>query len=339
MTVARRHFLIAFAVLSGGLLVTEALCRLILGLGSPPLLRADEKAGYVFQANQNLTRFTNRVRINRYHQRSNPPRSAPDSTFIRILFLGDSVTWGGVLTDQSETFPEFTEDQVGKHCEQPVESLNASAGSWGIGNLLGYATKYGLFDSDAVVLQIGTNDLTQPRSSGDVVGNHPSAPSEKPPFAVAELVNRYLAPRLRRYLPDLSSPDPESPRNTTSSDSTFQANLQAFEKLVLRIQRENIPVTVVHTPNRNEVAVSEPTNLVSNDYRQSFLRKANSLQVPVLNLAEAWRGRSGVASYYRDRIHLNEKGNQVLADTLSSMLRLKNSAYCSKNAPATGNMD
>ena len=75
------------------LLLAEILLRVTLGLGTPPLVQADDEIGYLFQAEQDLQRFGNHVYINSYHQRSE--ELADDEDILRVLFIGDSVTWRG----------------------------------------------------------------------------------------------------------------------------------------------------------------------------------------------------------------------------------------------------
>lgn len=297
--------------------------RVGLGLGTPPLLRADSTIGYVFQANQDTYRFTNRVHINAYHQRSEDLMTRPDSTFTRILFLGDSVTWGGVLTDQSQTIPEATEHRLAQRCRNPVEALNASAGSWGIGNLTAYVDRYGLFESDAVVLQIGTHDLVQPKSTGEIVGRHPSYPNENPTLAIGELWERYLWPRLQSRLPEwdagASGDRSTSTAQSADPDTRLARNLDQLRLLVEIIREQKIPVVIVHTPNRGEV-VGRTDGPATSERRQRFLSGSDSLDVTVLNLARGWARRSGVEAFYRDHVHLNERGNKAVADTLTRVL-------------------
>lgn len=314
-------FLVASLV--AALVVLEMGLRVGLGLGAPPLLRADSTVGYVFQANQDLHRFTNRVHINEYHQRSESLSSAPDSTVARLLFLGDSVTWGGVLTDQFETIPEEVERRVAQRCSRPVEALNASAGSWSVGNLNGYVEKYGLFDSDVVVLQIGTHDLTQPKSTSDVVGHHPSYPNENPTLALQELTVRYVWPRLRPYLPQWpggggSVRQKPAPEPKPGPKERLMQNLAYLRALLADIEEAGIPAVILHTPNRDEVAENGKSE--ASTYRDRFLRVADSMDVPVLNLKQEWSGRPQARQLYRDYVHLNERGNAVVADTLSEML-------------------
>jgi lysophospholipase L1-like esterase len=329
-----RRTLFLVGSLAAILVILEIGLRVGLGLGSPPLLRADSTVGYVFQSNQDLHRFTNRVHINKYHQRSEPLLSRPDSTFMRLLFLGDSVTWGGVLTDQSDTIPEEVERQLAQHCSLPVEALNASAGSWGVGNLEAYVEEHGLFDSDVVVIQIGTHDLTQSKSTSEVVGRNPSYPNENPTLAMNELMVRYLWPRLRPYLPQIRGEEKaegDGSNTRPEPEDRLERNLAYLRTLVGKIQEEEIPVMILHTPNRNEVSGEGSTSGASS-YRRRFLRVVDSLQVPVLNLARGWRGRTNVRRLYRDFVHLNERGNAVTADTLSAMLREHVDTLCVSSA-------
>jgi lysophospholipase L1-like esterase len=297
--------------------------RVGFGLGTPPLLRADSTIGYVFRANQDTDRFTNRVHINSYHQRSDDLRQAPDSTFARILFLGDSVTWGGVLTDQGETIPEEVEKRLARTCGRAVESLNASAGSWGIGNLRAYAERFGLFDSDVVVLQIGIHDLTQQTSDASVVGHHPSYPTENPTLALEELWKRYLWPRYIRWHEPQSgrsvSTSKNKPASSVGPNDQFIRNLDHLRALVANIRDEDIPVIILHTANRNEVS-GERKKPPSSSYRQRFLKTADSMAVPVVNLAEQWSSRREVHVLYRDHVHLNERGNDAAASALVKAL-------------------
>lgn len=312
--------------------LVETGLRVGLGLGTPPLLQADSTIGYVFQANQETYRFGNRVHINEYHQRSEDLPETPDTETTRVLFLGDSVTWGGVLTGQLETIPEETEEILARQCDTPVEALNASAGSWSIGNLEAYIERFGVFRSDTVVLQIGTHDLTQPKSKAGIVGKHPSFPNENPTLAIEELITRYLWPRLQSRLPDLGGAGGPSQSNSSTAQDTGPAdqltrNLAYLRSLVNRTREANTPVAILHTPNRGEVT-SSGEGPTAPQRRAQFLRVADSLEVPVVNLVDGWAGRAGTRKLYRDHVHLNQKGNRAIADILAKFLKRQSIFPC-----------
>jgi lysophospholipase L1-like esterase len=312
-------YLFAFVAL---LIALELGLRLALGLGRPPLMQKDDNIGYLFQADQHRTRFGNEVTINAYHQRSEALSAKPDSTFLRVLFIGDSVTWGSVLIDQDETYPELFEQQAAQSCTQPVEALNASAGSWGIKNLRAYAERFGAFESDLVVLQIGSHDLFQDKSTSEVVGRSPAMPNEAPLLAVQELWVRYLWPRyLRPRLPAFLTPGSEqgAQKKKAPKAQRFAQNMTALRGLIGALRTEERPVAVLHTPDRREVV--RPSSDERTTYRRRFVQMLDSLQAPVFNLQSRWAKRRGVTSLYRDGVHLNERGNAQLAEGLWAFVR------------------
>ena len=79
---------------------------------------------------------------------------------------------------------------------EQIEVLNASANSWGPQNELAYLKRFGTFEAQAVVLLLNTDDLFAPAPTSEAVGRDRNYPNRKPPFALAELLNRYLEPKL-----------------------------------------------------------------------------------------------------------------------------------------------
>lgn len=321
---SKRRIAFWMAILWGGFfLLAEVGLRVMGGLGTPPLLQADSTIGYLFQANQDLERFGNRVRINAYHQRSEPLSSQPDSSVLRVLFLGDSVTWGGVLIDQPNTYPEVFEEAANAACETPVEALNASAGSWGLGNLQAYLERFGTFESDVVVLQIGSHDLLQAKSDSSPVGVHPAFPAENPIFATQELVTRYLWPRYVRPL--VASPVPDSAARDSSAEAAqFRRNMKVLKRMFETIHAAGAQSAVLHTPDRREVVAGSDGAYATPYayYRPRFLALVDSLNGPVINLPERWKGNVASMSYFRDGVHLSTEGHMAVGELIkaSSMI-------------------
>jgi lysophospholipase L1-like esterase len=303
-------------------------------LDLPPLLKADGEIGYLFQANQDLTRFTNRVHINQYHQRSDDVSLADSSRAARVLFLGDSVTWGGVLTDQSQTYPELFEKEMGQWCGRPTEALNASAGSWSIGNLRAYAERFGFFGSDLVVLQIGEGDLTAPTSDSSGVGNLCSLPRRPPTLALTEFATCYwpkIESRLGRRLSSRreeggTRPTPIRRASTSSPERRqFERNMEHLQALVDSIQAAGIPMAVIYNPERGHVV---PEKSPPPPVYKRFRRWIDQHDIPMLDLQARWEGEQNVGQSYRDYIHLNEQGNAVLAKQLRDFVRAKELSAC-----------
>lgn len=201
--------------------------------------------------------------------------------------------------------------------ERPSEVLNASAGSWGIGNQLGYLHEFGTFQSDAVILQIGTHDLTQPTSTSAPVGHDPAFPTHPPLLAIQEALTRYAWPKVSGIF-ELSSPTEVSQTVSVEPEQQFKQNMESFKTIVALLRTKKIPVFVLFTPNQEDLV---PTPHLP-AYKSQFLKLLNSLQVPVLDTHTTWSTlpTATVETYFRDSVHLSKLGNQAVGDLLFQQL-------------------
>lgn len=232
--------------------------------------------------------------------------------------IGDSVLNGGNPIDQKQVITEQLQAKL-KAAVQPTEVLNASAGSWGIGNHLGYLKKFGTFDSDAVILQIGSHDLTQPTSTSERVRNDPNYPTLPPLSAIQEAVNRYLLPRILENTNFNPFSNQEIPHISSAQvDQQFQKNMEAFKAAVKLVRDKKIPIYVLFTPNRYDLIPKPATP----PYKPEFRQVLKSLQIQVFDTHEAWSKLPSnvVATYFRDEVHLNEVGNQAVANLIFQRL-------------------
>lgn len=309
-------------------ILLEVALRLAFGVGSPPLLKADKQTGYLFQKNQNLYRFGSHIHINSYHQRSEEVVLADSSRFTRVLFLGDSVTWGGERIDQADTYPELFEEQFGKWCSPPVEALNASAGSWGIGNLRAYAERFGFFGSNLVVLQIGERDLTQPMSDSTGIGSLCTSPRSAPALAVQEAFKCFgprLLNRLEKWMSWSEAGQTQEKTPSTSTEAVdeqekrqFEKNMEHLQALITDIRASEKPVAVLYNPLREHVG---PNGGEPPPWYGKFRRRLDRQNVPMIDLQSMWKNKEGANKYYRDYIHPNQRGNVALAKVISRFVR------------------
>ena len=270
------------AVISA-LFVTELMLRLVFGLGNPMLFQADADTGYRYRPNQTIFRFGNKIEYNQYSQRSEPVTIRKPQGTVRILLVGDSIINGGNLTDQTQTISALFEARLAAS-RKPVQVLNASAGSWAISNRLGYLRKFGTFESDAVIVQIGTDDLTQPPSTSARIGHDPFYPDQAPLLAIQEAWTRYAWPKFGNVLgfgtgsAQVSMPSPQE------LDQQLQQNLHFLEALVILVRSQQRPIYVLFTPNLNNLV---PTFNVP-QYKPEFLKRLDSLHVSVIDAHKAW---------------------------------------------------
>jgi len=285
----------------------------LLGFGNPPLLQADANAGYIFAPNQVVYRFGNRLEYNQFSQRSEQIDSAKPEGTLRILMIGDSVLNGNNTTDQKETIPELFEARL-LGIKKQVEVLNASAGSWGIGNQLGYIRKFGTFESDAVILQIGTHDLLQPPSSSAGVGNDPLMPNRKPLLAIQEVFQRHVMPKFSSIF--VSNSPAAGVR--VSESQRFMENMQRFEQIVALVRAKNIPLFVLYTCDRADLLPlpKQPK------FKSEFVDRLKALKIPVIDTHAAWSKlpKTTVESYFRDGVHPTAPAYESIADLVFQQL-------------------
>jgi hypothetical protein len=285
----------------------------LLGFGNPALLQADAEVGYIFAPNQLVYRFGNRLQYNQFSQRSEQIDSAKPEGTIRILMTGDSVLNGNNTTDQAETITELLAARL-LGIKKQVQVLNASAGSWGIGNQLGYIRKFGTFESDAVILQIGTHDLLQPTSNSSRVGTDPLMPNRKPLFAIQEFFERHIMPKFSKVFVS----DSPAARVQVPEEVRFGENMQKLEEIAALVRAKNMQLLVLYTCDRSDLlpVPNQPR------FKSQFVDRLKALKIPLIDTHAAWSKlpKTTVESYFRDGVHPTAPAYESIADLLFQQL-------------------
>ncbi len=299
---------IVSAIIIGLLGILEIGLRLVVGFGNPLTYNADGKIGYLLTPNQKVVRFGNRIKINQYSMRSEPIEESRENTTLRIFLLGDSVANGNWWTDQDDTISAIIEKQLNQKLgkDKTVEVLNASANSWGPRNELAYLEKFGLFDSQTIVLLINTDDLFAKAPSSLVVGVDRNYPDKKPPLAIAEVISRYLLPA------------PKVPEIKEEGDRVG-LNLEAIKKIQEITNQNNAKFILTMTPLLREVGEPGPR-----DYEIKTRQRLDNFtlaeKIIYLDLLPVFKSVSEPGNLYRDHIHLSPEGNQVVSETISKSI-------------------
>jgi hypothetical protein len=304
MTRKRKFVYAAGAVLLllGGL---ELFCRYRLGLGDPPLSRTDPEIEYLFVGPRTYHRFGNSIVYNTFSMRTHDfdaRRRNPDE--IRVLACGDSVINGGALTDQSQLMTTRLENHLSQDFHRPAVVMNVSAGSWGPPNFLAYVKRYGFFEADLLIIVVSSHDWADAPTWEPVVGVNSDFPDRTPTFALTEAVTRYLP----RYLPHggASAPPARSP-----SQGEIDQAMGAFKTLVRMAQDKHIPVLVEQHFEQPELTAAETEG------HRAFREAIAELHVPNVEDAEPFAAEIKAGQTpYRDNIHLNPHGQEVLEGIL-----------------------
>lgn len=336
----------ALALLS--LVSMEFAARFIFGLGNPPVYQFDPDYGYRPAPNQDIRRFGNRIFYNAQGLRSEPITKRPAPRTIRILCVGDSITFGGTQTDQVATYPYQLQDTLNREVatlphnaqkyrtfvEQPkgfmqsasalslveksfhtprYEVLNASAGGWALMNEEAFLRKFGTFNSQIVVLQVASHDLFQPKSSSSLVEESPSYPTQKPVFALQEALFRYVLPK---YFPELQ-PAPDPGVKVQASKHYLERNLASLTRInsIVKANNSQLVVFLIEQPGKYE-----PKSALYKQAKQSFVHKAQALNMPYVFLRFQGFSKARYKKLFRDPIHPNAQGNALVAKAVAKLV-------------------
>ena len=100
------------AVLAGLVVVAELLLRLVFGFGTPVLYQEDAAAGYLLQPNQHVYRIFCHNDTNHVSMRSDEFAMPKPAGTYRVLFIGDSITYGTTHVDQPLIFTSLLEKSL-----------------------------------------------------------------------------------------------------------------------------------------------------------------------------------------------------------------------------------
>ena len=286
--------------------IVEIILRYAFGFCDAVLYQPSPAYEYIAQPNQHRYRFFSHIDYNSYSQRSDEP----DSTKTIVLGLGDSVIFGGTMLDQDSIATTLFSKETG------MQMLNISSGSWGPDNCAAYLKEKGTFGAKAMVLVCSSHDAFDVMSHIPVVGIYPNYPDEQYKLAVWEVIDRYLMPRIKVYFSgkQLLDPDAQVVEKVKSDEGVAKKALNfdpGFDQLLQISEGKHIPFFIYLHPEVCEV--------MSRKHKEGGLMIMEWAKTHHIKLIDGLN--EGVTvDMYRDVIHLNEKGQRNLANSLKKMI-------------------
>ncbi|WP_163710555.1 hypothetical protein [Mangrovibacterium lignilyticum] len=232
-----------------------------------------------------------------------------DPASLKILGLGDSVLNGGVQTDQDSLSTSILSRILSEEFSKKVQILNISAGSWGPDNCGAYLQERGLFDAQIMLLIVSSHDAHDNMDFLPVVGTNPSYPDNQYFSAIYEAWDRYIWPQyIKPKLFKDSLPRSQAELEIRKSGKTFNPG---FNKLNQLATQHHIPILIYLHPEQSEVKQG-----AYNDQGKEIIEYARIHDIPLIQELHC-----GIdSSWYRDNIHLNNKGQRKMSEILHSIL-------------------
>lgn len=294
-----RSLLVFIALVAG----TEAALRFGLGLGDPVLIAPDPACSYITRPDQNVYRFFVHTYINHYGMRSDEVSLVPSPGVVRVLFVGDSLTYGTTHVDQRKIFTQIVGRGLPSIVHHPVEVLNASANGWAPDNEWSWVRTRGIFHSNFVLLVLNDGDVTQPRATLEQVGD--ALPQRRPVTAIGELYTRFIVPRILHIAPRSDPGDVVLP-----DEAVQRANLEDLDRFHALVTNQGGQMALVFLPFRSDV----PTLSVQADKVLHDWSAANGIPLIDLTAAIAPHPTGEITLY--DHTHFNTDGNAIIGQAI-----------------------
>ncbi len=289
-----------------------------LGLGDPIIYYNSPWGGLRPLPNQQVIRkkgSTVTIDANGFRSRG------PDSeNAVRILYLGDSVTWGGSSVDDEELFSEVAADVLRRYGLE-VYAMNAGVNGTSLMNQAEIFVQWQ--DSvDAVVWLFPWNDVRR----AYVAAGYLWPATKRPSFALVEAIDHVIRTRWLtafRRNPLATGTEfvhPETPAGYeqffgTVLDVRTRMNLQALIKTVQIALQKGIPVVVGITPRREETRLLS----ISTEAAET-LRMLETLYVHIMDVEAVLPTGVKLESVYIDQVHFTASGHRLIGEALGNKL-------------------
>ena len=294
------------------IIVLETYLQKIVGLGNPLIYEKNILWGYSPQSNQKVSRSKDKnITINNIGTRGLTNWSK-DKDF-KIVFIGDSVTYGGSYIDDTETFSEI----VCKNKES-MECFNAGVNGYGIMNML-LRSKYDsrFNDSSMRIFTIIEGDFFRGLRDSKT-GNFIFGELVTPVPALFETFNYLFSRYSLKNLHNKIFINEYYNNNILYQYNVINFGLEMLQNEIKRLENLNIKTLIYFHPSLEELKkekYSELSLYIKNNAKSAGLSIIDLMPF-LINLDYT------KDEIYYDKFHLSLIGHRVFSNKIKSDLKI-----------------
>ncbi len=286
------------------MLMLKFTLRRLMGLGNPVVYDSHPFYGYRLRPNQRVTRFGGaRIRINNLGLRAEQDWEE-DRSERRILFLGDSVTYGGSYISNDELFSHLVLDDLPGY-----QSGNAGVNAWGVENIHGLIVDYGFRPASIFVTVVPEGDFYRglTRLQGQPFWNR------KPRSSLEELLQYfYYRQSYKKYTHWATG------RSDDEKSRVVERAAEQLGEVDRVLQAEGCDHLIYISPTLSQaLGLEQKDELVLEALRKHHLQVSYLLDNPLLSQLT----RKDKEGLYYDGIHLSKAGHRLWARMISADLQ------------------
>jgi hypothetical protein len=290
--------ILALLIISTTVVAAELLLEKFMGLGRPVLYDSSPVYGFRPLPNAEYCRSHRaRIRFNNLGLRA--AKDFDNDPTNKVLFLGDSVTYGGSHVDDRELFSYLAIKGLGNY-----ESGNAGVNAWGVENIYGLIVESGFLPAEIYITTLAEADFYRglTRCQGVPFSN------VSPRFALVELWRHFcFMQNTKRYRKWRAYADEERTRYVVGKATRRLKEMDEF------LKGKGFRHRMLITPTREQV--------VGNAGRDSLVEEMLSEYDlhPVYiadKLSHCGLSPSDKKRLFHDQVHLESKGHAVWAQIM-----------------------
>ncbi|MFO1257773.1 MAG: hypothetical protein U1E78_05105 [Gammaproteobacteria bacterium] len=290
--------LIAIFAIAFLLVAFEGLARYGLGLGRVVVYDAHPIYGFRPKPNQSVTRLDHTVTLNEDGLRAHPDWAITPFQ-KRILFLGDSVTYGGSYINNDKLFS--------RHAAQALDLIdgNAAVNAWGVLNIHALITEMPFLPATTYVTVLPEGDFYRGLNR---IGGQPFW-TKQPQFALEEIIYYGLYKlnlRMNGFLNPQTLPLQEQ-------HQIVNVAVRYLKEMDVFIKSKGYQHVIFITPSLDQAKHKAPLDKLVQD-------ALSSTALEVYYLIDDVQKQDEIDSLFYDSIHLTEKGHTVWGELISNQL-------------------
>ena len=299
-------WLVAGILICAPIVLAELYLRSV-GLGNPILFYANASYRFAPQPNQQrLRRRGATVTIDSKGLRSTTDWTAPADA--KLLFIGDSVTWGGTYVDDRDTFAEGVCRHLAEQTGKRYGCGNAGVNQYGTENMAERIRYKNVDDESILVVTMIAHDTV--RGLVDAEGRYFFMQQPPPPFRALWEATTFLTWTVYKALR----------QQTYRPDDDLRVAERSLENLFAAIRETQRPgrnVLIVLSPIKDELHGREGP---LTKHVRSVLARSGFDWLDLHTLVSAVTA----PDFYYDQMHLDVPGHTFYADQIASRLMAMN---------------
>ncbi len=292
------------------LVLLEYIAGTFFGLGKTVIYDAHPIYGYRPKPSQTVARRkSHNIHINNLGLRADQDWDIQNFQ-NKILFLGDSVTYGGSYIDNTELFSHLALNSLPNYI-----SGNGAVNDWGVNNVYGLVKGMEFLPAKIYVNVFHEEDFYRGLQR---IGGEPFW-TKKPRFALEELFHYFIYMVNLQKMPITHSPGMTVTEKMQIAEPAVR-NLKDLDDYLKSHHRIH---HIYITPSRAQVEQDYPTDLVLKKLLEQY-----GLQVVYLKNRIETLSPNEKIGLFHDSAHLSKKGHTIWAKIIATDLQdLKNDEY------------